>query len=215
MPAIAVTDHGNTFAAFEFYKTAKAAGITKVVFDRADKKNAITQAMYAALADAASGGLSRRRRVFHRLAPDARGGGARDRVHVSPDRLDRPGDAAQAGRGASDLHADGLSFPPRRVGRDRRAAHPEIGRGDHRAGPDGVGRPLLRARRCGQSRHRGSRAAADLAAGRPALSPARLEAQALADTRADNGRQAGPGGGFRRRTGLAGRALEHFPISVM
>ncbi len=31
MPAIAVTDHGNTFAAFEFYKTAKDAGITPIV----------------------------------------------------------------------------------------------------------------------------------------------------------------------------------------
>ncbi len=31
MPAIAVTDHGNTFAAFEFYKTAKAAGITPII----------------------------------------------------------------------------------------------------------------------------------------------------------------------------------------
>jgi DNA polymerase III subunit alpha len=31
MPAIAVTDHGNTFAAFEFYKAAKAAGIKPIV----------------------------------------------------------------------------------------------------------------------------------------------------------------------------------------
>lgn len=31
MPAIAVTDHGNTFAAFEFYKTAKEAGIKPIV----------------------------------------------------------------------------------------------------------------------------------------------------------------------------------------
>ncbi|QEW00278.1 DNA polymerase III subunit alpha [Microbacterium caowuchunii] len=31
MPAIAVTDHGNTFAAYEFYKTAKAAGINPIV----------------------------------------------------------------------------------------------------------------------------------------------------------------------------------------
>jgi DNA polymerase-3 subunit alpha len=31
MPAIAVTDHGNTFAAFEFYKTAKAAGIKPII----------------------------------------------------------------------------------------------------------------------------------------------------------------------------------------
>lgn len=31
MPAIAVTDHGNTFAAFEFYKTAKDAGITPII----------------------------------------------------------------------------------------------------------------------------------------------------------------------------------------
>ncbi|WP_439593360.1 DNA polymerase III subunit alpha [Microbacterium sp.] len=31
MPAIAVTDHGNTFAAFEFYKTAKDAGIKPIV----------------------------------------------------------------------------------------------------------------------------------------------------------------------------------------
>jgi len=31
MPAIAVTDHGNTFAAFEFYKTAKSAGIKPII----------------------------------------------------------------------------------------------------------------------------------------------------------------------------------------
>ncbi|MFT4135707.1 DNA polymerase III subunit alpha [Microbacterium sp.] len=31
MPAIAVTDHGNTFAAYEFYKTAKDAGITPII----------------------------------------------------------------------------------------------------------------------------------------------------------------------------------------
>ncbi len=31
MPAIAVTDHGNTFAAFEFYKSAKAAGIKPII----------------------------------------------------------------------------------------------------------------------------------------------------------------------------------------
>ena len=30
MPAIAVTDHGNTFAAYEFYKTAKDAGIKHI-----------------------------------------------------------------------------------------------------------------------------------------------------------------------------------------
>ncbi|OJU72520.1 MAG: DNA polymerase III subunit alpha, partial [Microbacterium sp. 70-38] len=31
MPAIAVTDHGNTFAAFEFYKTAKDAGVKPII----------------------------------------------------------------------------------------------------------------------------------------------------------------------------------------
>ncbi|MFT3798796.1 DNA polymerase III subunit alpha [Microbacterium sp.] len=31
MPALAVTDHGNTFAAFEFYKAAKDAGITPII----------------------------------------------------------------------------------------------------------------------------------------------------------------------------------------
>jgi DNA polymerase-3 subunit alpha len=31
MPAIAVTDHGNTFAAYEFYKTAKDAGINPII----------------------------------------------------------------------------------------------------------------------------------------------------------------------------------------
>ncbi|MEV4775138.1 DNA polymerase III subunit alpha [Microbacterium sp. LWO13-1.2] len=31
MPAVAVTDHGNTFAAFEFYKTAKDAGIKPII----------------------------------------------------------------------------------------------------------------------------------------------------------------------------------------
>lgn len=31
MPAIAVTDHGNTFAAFEFYKAAKDAGIKPII----------------------------------------------------------------------------------------------------------------------------------------------------------------------------------------
>ncbi len=31
MPAIAVTDHGNTFAAYEFYKTATAAGIKPII----------------------------------------------------------------------------------------------------------------------------------------------------------------------------------------
>ncbi|UGB36683.1 DNA polymerase III subunit alpha [Microbacterium sp. cx-55] len=31
MPAIAVTDHGNTFAAYEFYKTAKAEGINPII----------------------------------------------------------------------------------------------------------------------------------------------------------------------------------------
>ncbi|MCK6080459.1 DNA polymerase III subunit alpha [Microbacterium sp. EYE_5] len=31
MPAIAVTDHGNTFAAFEFYRAAKAAGVKPIV----------------------------------------------------------------------------------------------------------------------------------------------------------------------------------------
>lgn len=31
MPALAVTDHGNTFAAYEFYKTAKDAGITPII----------------------------------------------------------------------------------------------------------------------------------------------------------------------------------------
>ncbi|SJN19327.1 DNA polymerase III alpha subunit [Microbacterium esteraromaticum] len=31
MPAIAVTDHGNTFAAFEFYNAAKAAGIKPII----------------------------------------------------------------------------------------------------------------------------------------------------------------------------------------
>ncbi len=31
MPAIAVTDHGNTFAAYEFYKSAKDAGITPII----------------------------------------------------------------------------------------------------------------------------------------------------------------------------------------
>ena len=30
-PAIAVTDHGNTFAAFEFYKAAKDAGIKPII----------------------------------------------------------------------------------------------------------------------------------------------------------------------------------------
>src|SRR5690606_38322595 len=31
MPAIAVTDHGNTFAAFEFYKAADAAGVKPII----------------------------------------------------------------------------------------------------------------------------------------------------------------------------------------
>ncbi|SBS74024.1 DNA polymerase III subunit alpha [uncultured Microbacterium sp.] len=31
MPALAVTDHGNTFAAFEFYKTAKDAGVKPII----------------------------------------------------------------------------------------------------------------------------------------------------------------------------------------
>lgn len=31
MPAIAVTDHGNTFAAFEFYKAAKASGVKPII----------------------------------------------------------------------------------------------------------------------------------------------------------------------------------------
>ena len=31
MPAIAVTDHGNTFAAYEFYKTAKEAGVKPII----------------------------------------------------------------------------------------------------------------------------------------------------------------------------------------
>ncbi|GAA1695147.1 DNA polymerase III subunit alpha [Microbacterium sediminicola] len=31
MPAIAVTDHGNTFAAFEFYNAARSAGITPII----------------------------------------------------------------------------------------------------------------------------------------------------------------------------------------
>ncbi|HKP08070.1 MAG TPA: DNA polymerase III subunit alpha [Microbacterium sp.] len=31
MPAIAVTDHGNTFAAFEFYRAAQAAGINPII----------------------------------------------------------------------------------------------------------------------------------------------------------------------------------------
>ncbi|WP_052460470.1 DNA polymerase III subunit alpha [Microbacterium gorillae] len=31
MPAIAVTDHGNTFGAFEFYKTAKAGGVKPII----------------------------------------------------------------------------------------------------------------------------------------------------------------------------------------
>ena len=30
MPAIAMTDHGNVFGAFEFYKAAKAAGIKPI-----------------------------------------------------------------------------------------------------------------------------------------------------------------------------------------
>src|SRR5690606_20365651 len=31
MPAVAITDHGNTFGAFEFYKTAKDAGIKPII----------------------------------------------------------------------------------------------------------------------------------------------------------------------------------------
>src|SRR5690606_8440832 len=31
MPAVAVTDHGNTFAAYEFYRTAKAEGIKPII----------------------------------------------------------------------------------------------------------------------------------------------------------------------------------------
>jgi DNA polymerase-3 subunit alpha len=31
MPAIAVTDHGNTFGAFEFYKTATGSGIKPII----------------------------------------------------------------------------------------------------------------------------------------------------------------------------------------
>ncbi|WOF21830.1 DNA polymerase III subunit alpha [Microbacterium betulae] len=31
MPAIAVTDHGNTFAAYEFYRSAKAAGVKPII----------------------------------------------------------------------------------------------------------------------------------------------------------------------------------------
>ncbi len=31
MPAIAVTDHGNTFAAFEFYRAAQAAGVKPII----------------------------------------------------------------------------------------------------------------------------------------------------------------------------------------
>ncbi|MFB7842043.1 DNA polymerase III subunit alpha [Microbacterium sp. NPDC056052] len=31
MPAVAVTDHGNTFAAFEFYKAAQAAGVKPII----------------------------------------------------------------------------------------------------------------------------------------------------------------------------------------
>ncbi|MBG9886998.1 MULTISPECIES: DNA polymerase III subunit alpha [Bacteria] len=31
MPAVAVTDHGNTFAAFEFYRTAKDAGVKPII----------------------------------------------------------------------------------------------------------------------------------------------------------------------------------------
>lgn len=31
MPAIAVTDHGNTFAAFEFYNAARNAGIKPII----------------------------------------------------------------------------------------------------------------------------------------------------------------------------------------
>src|SRR5689334_9143326 len=31
MPAIAVTDHGNTFAAYEFYKASKATGVKPII----------------------------------------------------------------------------------------------------------------------------------------------------------------------------------------
>ena len=31
MPAIAVTDHGNTFGAYEFYKAAKACGVKPII----------------------------------------------------------------------------------------------------------------------------------------------------------------------------------------
>ena len=31
MPAIAMTDHGNVFGAYEFYKAAKAAGVKPII----------------------------------------------------------------------------------------------------------------------------------------------------------------------------------------
>ena len=31
MPAIAVTDHGNNFGAYEFYKAAKASGVKPII----------------------------------------------------------------------------------------------------------------------------------------------------------------------------------------
>ena len=31
MPAIAITDHGNMFGAYEFYKAAKAAGVKPII----------------------------------------------------------------------------------------------------------------------------------------------------------------------------------------
>jgi DNA polymerase-3 subunit alpha len=62
MPAIAVTDHGNTFAAFEFYNAAKAAGVKPIIGLEAY----VTPARTAATSRACSGARPTRRATTSR-----------------------------------------------------------------------------------------------------------------------------------------------------
>lgn len=68
MPAIAVTDHGNTFAAFEFYNAAKNVGVKPIIGLEAY----VTPARIAATGRASRGGRPTRRATTSRARAPTR-----------------------------------------------------------------------------------------------------------------------------------------------
>ena len=115
MPAIAVTDHGNTFGAYEFYKASKATGVKPIIGIEAYLTPKTHRRSASGSAGATAPKLERRRRVRRwRLHPpdDVGGEHRRDAQPVPAELAGLAGgvllQAADGPRAADQTYATGL-----------------------------------------------------------------------------------------------------------